>query len=355
MFLKNGNKKLKKVEDNLKQHFGLIFFWLKVKQEKFMLNSFLKKANLVITERHSDQSRGYADNSGNSCVLHILIVNKNLTMSFSTCNHWSLFYAVCPLWEAGWSVVMLQLIPYAATSAESQASGAFWSRKTFLKGLWEERALPQGRGSSAAPSFGSSVVQNLSLAVSAGFGSRASVPKSSVLLLLADSSQTCSPGAGPPTQVTPPGTLVPAQSSPPCWHMANPPTAAHPEPAFRRQRFLMDSLIVCFQNTVTSMWKIGSNWLASYENKFQCLETEHNFKCYHPTNHVLPLLVFHFSGMNLGQFCICPIYFIYTCSLYLHTQMGDTCLFSFGQAIVLLKWKCAGFGIQLQHMFKNER
>lgn len=39
MFLKNGNKKLKKVEDNLKQHFGLIFFWLKVKQEKFMPNS----------------------------------------------------------------------------------------------------------------------------------------------------------------------------------------------------------------------------------------------------------------------------------------------------------------------------
>lgn len=132
-------------------------------------------------------------------------------------------------------------------------------------------------------------------------------------------------------------------------------TAASFELSFRRQRFLMDSLIVCFQNTVTSMWKIGSNWLASYENKFQCLETEHNFKYYHPANHVLPLLVFHFSGMNLGQFCICPIYFIYTCTLYLHTRMGDICLFSFGQAIVLLKWKCAGFGIQLQHMFKNER
>lgn len=122
----------------------------------------------------------------------------------------------------------------------------------------------------------------------------------------------------------------------------------------------MGGLIVCFQNIITCILRKASHRLASCENKFQSKETKHNVKCYHPTNHVLPLLLFHFnpynfSGVNLGQFCICPIYFIYTCSLYLHTQMGGICLFSFGQAIVLLKWKCAYFEIQLQHMFKNER
>lgn len=274
-------------------------------------------------------------------------------MSFSTCNHWSLFYPVCPLREAGWSVVMLQLIPHAATSAESQVPGGTFGagkhswRGSERKELWHEVEVHLQPCPLAA----------LWCKISPWLSVQGLDP--GPVSLRALSWQTA---AKPPHM---------GQGHPPSWHhqgpwcqpshpllsdpWPNPPTAARPEPSFRRQRFLMDSLIVCFQNTVTSMGKIGSNWLASYENKFQCLETEHNFKCYHPTNHVLPLLVFHFSGMNLGQFCICPIYFIYTCSLYLHTQMGDICLFSFGQAIVLLKWKCAGFGIQLQHMFKNER
>lgn len=121
------------------------------------------------------------------------------------------------------------------------------------------------------PSFCSSGVQCLSLAVFGQSGFQASPPKSSVLLLLTDNSKTSSPEAGPSTKLTPSmclpsKPLLPAQPSPPCWYWQNPPTS--PEPSFRTSRFLMDCLIVCFQNVVTCMWKTGSNWLASYENKF---------------------------------------------------------------------------------------
>lgn len=278
----------------------------------------------------------------------------------------ALFYAcpLCPLREAGWSVVMLQLTPYSATSAETQLSGGI-----FKAG----KHVPEGalRGMSSATR--QQTLVHLQPPPFAALWYKVSLWLSVESLYPWPVSQRVLSHCCWQTTAKPPhlGQDHPPNSHHPCvWlrgllcqpsHLLlanpwqNPPTAASLEPSFRRQRFLMDSLIVCFQNIVTSMWKIGSNWLASYENKFQCLETEHNFKCYHPANHVLPLLVFHFSGMNLGQFCICPIYFIYICTLYLHTQMGDICLFSFGQAIVLLKWKCAGFGIQLQHMFKNER
>lgn len=42
-----------------------------------------------------------------------------------------------------------------------------------------------------------------------------------------------------------------------------------PKTPFRGQSFLMDGLIVCFQNMITCILKPASHWLASCENKFQ--------------------------------------------------------------------------------------
>lgn len=336
-----------------------------------MPDSFLKKSksrnNRKTFLASSYQSTEYTDNSGNSYVLHLLILNKNLTMNFSICNHWSDGPFLClstlserlnDLW------LCYSLFQRQQPLQRPRTLVALFSRKTCSWRCFERNELCHKAAnprSSTAPSFCSSVVQTLSVAVCGESGSQARSSPQELCPIAADTQQQNLLTWGRTIHQThtpmclASWTLVPASHPLLADTWQTPPTAASLEPSFRRQGFLMDALIVCFQNTVTSMWKIGSSWLASYENKFQCLETEHNFKCYHPANHVLPLLVFHFSGMNLGQFCICPIYFIYTCSLYLHTQMGDICLFSFGQAIVLLKWKCAGFGIQLQHMFENER
>lgn len=141
-------------------------------------------------------------------------------LAYAVTGPMALLYAcpLCPLREAGWSVVMLQLIPHSATSAGTQVSGG-----TFKPGKY----VPEGalRGMSSAtrqqtlvhlqpPSFCSSLVQCLSLAVCGESGS--STPESSVLQQnLLTWGRTIHQAHT--INVFGSWTLLPAQSSPPYW------------------------------------------------------------------------------------------------------------------------------------------